>query len=111
MNSRRKGQRGELEAAAEIRRLLGTAAGRGRQYHGSPDSPDIRTAITNVHFEVKRCERLSLYAALDQATRDAGENIPIVLHRSNRRPWVAIVRLEDLPRVAKELCQAQRIDE
>ena len=102
-DSRRKGKRGELEAAAEVARLFGVEAHRGRQYHGAPDAPDIRTSIAGVHFEVKRTEALRLYQALEQAIADAGENVPVVLHRSNRRPWVAIVRLEDLPRLAVQL--------
>jgi len=101
--SRRKGCRGEREAAAEIARLFRVEARRGRQYCGDPEAPDIRAAIARVHFEVKRCEALRLYAALEQAIRDAGENIPVVLHRSNHRPWVAIARLEDLPRLAVQL--------
>jgi len=98
--SRRKGKRGELEAAAEIARLFRIEACRGRQYHGAPDAPDICTAIPEVCFEIKRCEALRLYPALDQAIRDAGQKVPVVLYRANRRPWVAIVQLNDLPRLA-----------
>lgn len=101
--SRSKGARGEREAAAEIRRLFRTEARRGRQYHGADDAPDIATAIEDVHFEVKRVESLRLNAALDQAISDAGENIPVVLHKQNRRPWIAIVRLDDLPRLVTQL--------
>jgi hypothetical protein len=101
--SRRKGCRGEREAAAEIARLFRVEARRGRQYCGDPEAPDIRTAIAGIRFEVKRTEALRLYAALDQAIRDAGEQIPLVLHRSNHRPWVAIVQLDDLPRLAVQL--------
>lgn len=103
MRSRRKGCCGEREAAAEIARLFHVAAYRGRQYCGAPEAPDIRTAITGVHFEVKRTEKLQPYSALEQAIQDAGENIPVVLHRSNRRPWIAIVRLDDLPQLAVQL--------
>jgi hypothetical protein len=102
-HSRRKGVRGELEAAAEIRRLLRTEAHRGRQFCGSDDSPDIVTAVEKVHFEVKRAEGLRLYPALDQAIADAGERIPVVLYRANSRPWVAIVRLDDLPQLAVQI--------
>jgi hypothetical protein len=101
--SKRKGKRGELEAATEIRRLFHVDACRGRQYQGSDDAPDIRTAIARVHFEVKRTEALRLHDALDQAIADAGENIPVVLHRANKKPWVAIVRLEDFPQLAVQL--------
>jgi len=101
--SRRKGCRGEREAAAEIARLFHVEAYRGRQYCGAPEAPDIRTAIPGVHFEVKRVEKLQIYPSIDQASQDAGENIPVVLYRSNLRPWLAIVRLEDLPRLVVQL--------
>jgi hypothetical protein len=101
--SKRKGKRGELEAAAEIRRLFGVEARRGRQYQGTDESPDLATAIPDVHFEVKRTESLRLHEALAQAIEDAGLNVPVVLHRANRHPWVAIVRLDDLPRLAVQL--------
>ena len=101
--SRRKGVRGELQAAAEIRRVFRTEARRGRQYQGTDESPDVLTDIPGVHFEVKRVEALRLYDAVAQAAKDAGENVPVVLHRANRRPWVAIVRLNDLPRLAVQL--------
>ena len=100
LRSRNKGKRGEREAAAEIRRLLRTEARRGRQFCGSDESPDVVTDIETLHFEVKRSEGFRLYDALDQAIADAGVRIPVVLHRANHRPWVAIVRLDDLPQLA-----------
>ncbi|RMF86088.1 MAG: hypothetical protein D6744_00360, partial [Planctomycetota bacterium] len=83
--------------------LFRTEAYRGRQFAGSDESPDIVTGIAGVHFEVKRAETLRLYDALAQAIDDAGDNIPVVLHRQNRKPWVAIVRLDDLPQLAVQL--------
>ncbi len=102
-NSRRKGKRGELEAAAEIRRLLGLSARRGRQYRGGPDSPDVIADIPGVHFEVKRTERLRIYEAVEQACQDAKDLVPVVLFRSNRQPWLAIVPLESLKSLAERL--------
>ena len=101
--SKRKGKRGELEAAAEIRRLFHVEASRGRQYSGCDDAPDIRTAIAKVHFEIKRVESLRLHEALAQAIADAGGNIPVVLHKANHKPWLTIVRLDDLPSLAVQL--------
>lgn len=104
LRSRNKGKRGEREAAAEIRRLFRTDAARGCQHRGGSESPDVVTAIYGVHFEVKRTEALRLYAAIEQAVTDAGSSqIPVVLHRANDRPWVAIVRLDDLPALAVQL--------
>lgn len=101
--SRRKGCRGELEAAAELRRFFRVDAHRGRQYCGTEESPDVRAAIPGVHFEVKRVEALRLYPAIEQAIEDAGENVPVVLHRANQKTWLAIVRLDDLPKLAVQL--------
>lgn len=94
--SRRKGVRGELEAAAALR-AIGIQARRGCQYSGTPDSPDL-TNDRGIHWEVKRCEALSLYAAMAQAGEDAKHKIPAVLHRRNapNNEWLVIVRLRDL---------------
>lgn len=101
--SRDKGKRGEREASVKIARLFGVSARRGCQYSGSPDSPDILAAVPGVHWEVKRSERLRLYEAVEQAMDDAGSAIPAVLYRANRRPWLAIVQLDDLPLLARRL--------
>jgi Holliday junction resolvase len=98
--SKSKGKRGELEFASELRRLFGINAQRGVQYCGGSGSPDVISDFSEVHFEIKRAERLSLYPALRQAIKDAGENIPVVCHRANHQDWVVIVRLDDLPKLA-----------
>jgi len=106
--SKDKGARGELELAAELRRLFGVEARRGVQYHGGGDSPDVVTDLPGVHVEVKRTERLSLYPAMKQAVADAGtDKVPVVFHRQNRGEWLAIVRLNDLPELAKLLTEKQ----
>jgi Holliday junction resolvase len=93
--SRDKGKRGELEVA-ELLRAHGFQAERGRQYSGSPDSPDVRHDIPGVAIEVKRTERFALYPALEQAKQDrrAGD-VPVVFHRMNGRPWVVCLEAED----------------
>ena len=95
--SRDKGARGEREFALFLTER-GFEAYRGRQFQGGEDSPDvICKPLKNIHFEVKRTEKLSVYPALDQAIADGGEsNTPIVDHRSNEREWLAILRAEDL---------------
>ena len=104
MKSKNKGKVGEREAAAEVSRLFGVAARRGVQYQGGQGSPDIRAEIAGVHFEVKRAESLSIYKAIDQAAADGGPSVvPVVLHRRNKREWLAIVRLDDLPELAARL--------
>ena len=103
--SRNKGKRGELELAAELRRLFGVDARRGVQYHGGADSPDVVSDLPGIHIEVKRTERLSLYPAMNQAVNDAGDKVPVVCHRANRQDWVAIIRLNDLPKLAALLSE------
>jgi len=96
-----KGKIGERELASELRRLFGIEARRGVQYSGGVDSPDVVTDIPGLHCEVKRTERLSLYPAMRQAIRDAGDKLPMVFHRQNREDWVAIIRLNDLPELVE----------
>ena len=103
--SRDKGARGELELAKTLTRVLGISARRGRQFSGSPDSPDVVADWPGVHIECKRVETFNAYKALDQATRDAGTKLPLVAHRRNRREWIVVCRLEDLPRLAAALTE------
>ena len=98
--SKSKGKRGERELANELCRVLGVTARRGVQFQGSPESPDVVTSIPNVHIECKRSERFRLYEALEQAIDDAGnEKVPVVCHRQNNKPWVVVIRLDDLPKL------------
>ena len=103
--SRQKGKRGEREAAAELGELLGVDARRGVQFQGGPESPDVVLDGVQIHVECKRVEALNLYAAVEQATADAGGRVPVVWHRRNNRPSVVIVetaRLLDLARAIVE---------
>lgn len=103
MNSRSKGKRGELEASKEWSRIMGGAARRGQQFSGGGESPDVVSSHENLHLEVKRCEAGNPYVWMDQAVRDCGGRVPVVLHRRNGRDWLMIVRLADALRLAKEI--------
>ena len=95
--SREKGKRGEREAAAELGAILGVEARRGVQYQGGPDSPDVVLPGVPIHVEAKRTERLSLWAAIEQAKADAPEgSVPIVWHKPNRKGSVIIVETDSL---------------
>jgi hypothetical protein len=102
MNSRTKGKRGELEASKAWTQLVGGEARRGQQFHGGADSPDV-VCEQHVHLEVKRTERGNPYDWIDQAVADAGDKVPVVLHRRNGREWLLIVRLTDAARLAQEI--------
>lgn len=110
MNSRAKGARGEREAAAAWATVMGCRARRGQQFAGGSDSPDVVSDFGAIHLEVKRVERGNPYWWVEQAERDCGGKIPLVLHRKDRKDWLVILRLADVPRLAKEIAaQAQEV--
>lgn len=108
MNSRTKGARGELEAAVLLQQL-GLAARRAQQYCGKAGDADL-VLDAPLHVEVKRTERLSPYQFIDQAKRDckpASGRAPIVLMRSNNRPWLVMMEASDWVRVSEILLNAR----
>jgi Holliday junction resolvase len=103
--SRDKGKRGELEFC-QFLRDRGVFARRGQQYAGNPEAPDVVTGLERAHFEVKRTERLNLYDAMEQAAGECGSRVPVVAHRRNRGEWLAILPMEKLVQILKELDDA-----
>lgn len=102
INSKKKGAAAELEFA-KLLRGFGIEARRGQQFSGGSESPDVIHNLPGVHVEVKRVENLSLYPAMDQAIRDAGEGvIPIVAHRRNHKPWLVIGLADHLIPILKQ---------
>jgi Holliday junction resolvase len=93
LNSCVKGKVGEREWA-EFLRSHGFAARRGRQFSGSPDSPDVVSELP-YHFEVKRVENLNLVAAVQKATEDAGGQVPVIAHRRNLSEWLVTMKAKD----------------
>ena len=102
MNSKKKGSGGERE-------LLGILLNNGfpdacrheQRYIGGKGNPDISASMAGhpLHIEVKRVEKLNIANAIDQAVRDAdGKSFPVVVHRSNRKPWLVSFRLDDFLR-------------
>lgn len=106
--SREKGKRGEREAAKALNELLGTECRRGQQFSGV-EGRDV-VGLPGVHIECKRTEKLSLYKAVEQAKRDAGDEVPLLLHRRNDSEWLAVVPLTSLLRLARSVTVAARAD-
>ncbi len=99
---RKKGKVGEREVAKALSRLFGVECRRGQQYSGLGGEDVV--GLSGVHVECKRVEQLSLYKAIEQATSDAqGDDIPVVIHRRSKKPWVAIVELDKLPALVVQL--------
>ena len=112
--SRNKGKRGEL-AWRDVLLQHGIQARRGRQFSGSPDSPDvISDGMPEWHCEVKNVEAVKVYAAIEQATADAGSGkIPYVAHKRNGKPWVVFLRASDflvLVRLERLLADSTGVD-
>jgi Holliday junction resolvase len=95
MNSCQKGKRGERAWRDELV-AHGYSARRGRQFSGSPESPDVVCPdLPGFHFEVKAVERLNVNEAMSQAVDDAGGKIPVVAHKRNRGDWLVTMRASD----------------
>lgn len=93
--SREKGKRGERELAALLRSRGYDEAKRGQQYCGSNGAADV-TGLPGIHIESKRVERLDLYGAMEQSQTDAKpDEIPVVMHRRDRKPWLVTMTFED----------------
>lgn len=92
MNSKRKGSAGERELAALLREY-GFAARRGIQSPAGQLEADV-VGIPGIHLEVKRVEKLNISTAMAQSMRDARpDEIPAVVHRRNREPWLITMPL------------------
>lgn len=95
INQRQKGATGEREFA-KLLREHGYEAERGVQHQGGKDSPDVKTNMHGVHWEIKRTERLRLHDALKQSQRDAGEDeMAVVGYRRNHDEWIVIQPFAD----------------
>jgi hypothetical protein len=56
--------------------------------------------VPGLHLEVKRSERATIWAWIEQAEKDCPEgNTPVVVFRRNRSGWYAALPLEDFARV------------
>ena len=97
INSRNKGAAGERELAIFLREAGYPEAIRGQQHAGGKDSPDVRCPglTEQFHVECKRVEKGQLYDWLAQAQRDGIGRVPLVVHRRNKKEWVAILTLQD----------------
>ena len=104
-SQRTKGKVGEREWASFLRNAGFASARRGVQYSGNTGgkSPDGQCdELEAFHAEVKRVEKLNIYDAINQATRDAScAQIPYVAHRKNNCRWLVTVDGEDFMRLVR----------
>jgi hypothetical protein len=109
-SQRTKGQIGEREWAKILNDKFGTNYQRTPLSGGLDLKGDVRKAygskpsrIDDFSWEVKRQEKLNIYKALDQASRDSRYLTPIVAHRRNNGGWMCTLYAEDLLNIIKEL--------
>ena len=101
MNIRAKGAGGERELAKKLREY-GYDCRRGQQFSGANGDADV-VGLPGIHIECKRVERLNLEDAMAQSRRDAREGeIPVVMHRKTRSPWLVTMTLEDWIEIYRE---------
>jgi len=110
INANEKGKRGERELAKMLQALFGAACRRGQQYSGI-EGEDV-VGLEGIHIECKRVEKLNVLNAVEQAVRDAaGDVIPIVCHRKDKKPWLMTVELALVPELVEVLSKFTRQDE
>lgn len=107
MNSREKGRRGEVELSKTLNEY-GYNTERMSQFCGKTGVPDVQ-GLKGIHIECKRVERLIIEKAMNQSRSDARENeIPVVMHRKNRQPWLVTMDLESWLEMYKEWSKCQQ---
>lgn len=102
---RNKGARGERELSRELTRILGAADGsiyRSVQHAGREGAGDV-LGVPGIHLESKRCERLSLYPAMNQAISECGRDVPIVCHKKNCEDWLLICELRQIVKLSRAI--------
>jgi len=93
INSRSKGNRGELELSHWLQAQGYEKARRGQQYHGGPGSPDV-VGVPGMHIEVKRVAWLGrLRRWLKQSHDEAGiDEVPTVFARDDGdKDWMVVM--------------------
>lgn len=103
--SRDKGKRGEQELVRLIKGN-GYEARRTAQYCGKTGEAADVIGLPGISIECKRVEKLNIYDAITQATRDAEAagrgDLPAVFHRKNNCPWLVTLRIEDFFEIYRE---------
>jgi hypothetical protein len=103
---REKGKRGERMAAKAIEAVLKVRCRRGVQYQGGQDSADLKIDMPGIHFECKFVEREQVRAWMRQASSECGDNVPVVVHKRSREPWLVTLPLERVNEFAARLSAA-----
>ena len=93
---RTKGAVAEREVIQHIRAAGWKDAERTSNGRAQDGRSDIARGPEGCAIEVKRQERLNVPRAFDQLTADAGDLLPVLVHRPSRHEWMATLPLADL---------------
>ena len=103
MNSKAKGNRGELEARDYVRQHWFAPQCIRSAQAGGAFAADLLHAGENLHVEVKRRQRIAATHFMRQAEQDCGDmDVPVVLMREDKYPsWLVVMRIEDTEKFLK----------
>lgn len=102
VNSKQKGARYEREVALLLRNH-GYEARRSVQYSGRVEESADVVGLPYIHIECKHyANRAFDYDWLDQAKRDAKDNIPVVIHRTDNHRNLVTMDFDDWMRIYTE---------
>lgn len=93
---RRKGANAELEAIRILHEYGWGFAKRTSDGRTQSGRGDVANGPAGCAIEVKRHEKLNVPQALRKLSEDAGPDIPILVHRPSRTPWMATLPFEEL---------------
>ncbi len=96
VTERRKGAAGELEAIRLLHEHGWGSARRSSDGRTQSGRGDVANGPAGVCIEIKRREKLDVPGALRKLAEDAGPDIPVLVHRSSRQPWLATLELSEL---------------
>lgn len=101
---RERGKRGERMAARLLRKHGFDTAKRGVQYCGKTGQADVVCDTLDwLHIEVKFTKQFRLNTFIKQCEEDCQGKPWMILHKADRQPWLAIMRLEAMGAWYKEI--------
>jgi len=111
VNSKQKGARFE-RTLAKMFREQGYEARRTQQYCGATEDASDVVGLPYIHVEAKHYKNRALdYDWMEQAKRDAKDNIPAVFHKTDNHEVLVTMTLDDWFKLYREYEASMRIKE
>lgn len=111
VNSKQKGARFE-RTLAKMFREQGYEARRTQQYCGATEESSDVVGLPYIHVEAKHYKKQAFdYEWMEQAKRDAKNNIPAVFHKTDNHEVLVTMTLDDWFTIYREFEAGMRIKE